>query len=419
MTAPVPVITAWWDLSGGDSEFFTWDDVVRGAWDNGTYLWAGDIATDITGYATSVSITRGRSSPLDEVQTGTCTITANNHTRNLDPFYTSSPFYGNIKPGKRISVAWDGVTVFDGDVGDFNYSYAPGQLSTASISAVDRLAAVAATSLEEHIGSVGQLEGVRMAGVLERSEVNLRVGADIDFGQSTLQADLVAAGTNTLAYCHLLARSGLGRFFAARDRPLTYRDRHSVINVGAVAVTFADDSVGSYGTTTPFHGVDVQYGREMLFNQSIVSRVGGSTEIFTDTDSVNEFGIVSTQDTFTELLLEDDAQSYDMGLYLVGIYAEPRQQFAQFAVELAGLTTLQRVAVLQLDIGSLVRGVFTPNRLGTAIDRRCVVEGIQIDASADGSLVMTLSVSDADQVATWIWDDTSFGLWDGTTVFTF
>jgi hypothetical protein len=66
---------------------------------------SGTAFYDVTSYTTSVTISRGLSRELDRFTTGSANLSFTNQTRAFDPFYTSSPFYPNIKPRKNMKVS--------------------------------------------------------------------------------------------------------------------------------------------------------------------------------------------------------------------------------------------------------------------------------------------------------------------------
>jgi len=50
---------------------------------------------------------RGRESIFDDPMVGTCDLTLQNADRRYDSWYTSSPLYPNIRPGRKVQVSCD------------------------------------------------------------------------------------------------------------------------------------------------------------------------------------------------------------------------------------------------------------------------------------------------------------------------
>lgn len=58
--------------------------------------------TDISDYVIQIDINRGRSRDLEQFQAGTVTYRLDNSDGRFNPLNTSSPYYPNVKPNKRI-----------------------------------------------------------------------------------------------------------------------------------------------------------------------------------------------------------------------------------------------------------------------------------------------------------------------------
>ena len=61
-----------------------------------------------------IQIHRGRSYELDRQEAGTLQLVLDNRNRYFDPSYVSGPYYGLLKPMRRIRVycTWKGVTYY-------------------------------------------------------------------------------------------------------------------------------------------------------------------------------------------------------------------------------------------------------------------------------------------------------------------
>ena len=140
MPTPATTVTAYFDLSATGGNFFTLNSATKGVLDGTTFKLAGNVATDITADAMRVSVRRGRDSQLfADIPAGRASVQLQNRTRTYDPTYASSPYAGNIRPGKRVTIASAGVSIFDGVVGDWNLDYEVGGQSLAFAECVDAL----------------------------------------------------------------------------------------------------------------------------------------------------------------------------------------------------------------------------------------------------------------------------------------
>jgi len=414
VAAPTITIQFWFDLSGsGVGNWFTLDDPTKGVLDGTTYLLAGDLATDVSAFGKSVQYTRGRSRQSDEFRAGTATIELRNRDRRFDPFFAAGPYYGNLRPGKKVTVFAAGIIVYVGNVEDYAYGFDPSGESIVTVTVVDALGTLAAAAMTAWTATAGQTSGPRITDVLNRAEVNFPVTRSIGTGVSTLQADVIAAGTNVLQYLQLVAQTDLGRLYAARDGTLVFRDRYSAVTVtgGTPAVAFGDD-----GTGIPYTSIEIDMGADYLYSRVIVSRVGGATQQFTDTDSAALYGIRTL--TMTDLLQDSDSQTYDMGLFLLGIYGEPTQRVSALTVDLARLSMPDQARVLGLELGDVITVTFTPNRIGPPVTLPCAIEGIEAD-TVPGEMTVTFHLGDTVDRQVFILDDPTFGVLDGPGVLAF
>jgi hypothetical protein len=337
-------------------------------------------------------------------------VQLNNEHRIYDPSYTASPVYPNVVPGKRVTIATNGVPIADGQVEDWNLEYEPSGRSIAYAECVDALGALALAEFDEWTSTAGQTAGPRLAAILDRPEVGFTANRALDTGVSVLQGDEVSWGSNVLNYAQLVTNSDLGRLFASRDGVLTFKDRHAELNDGTV-VDFADD-----GTGVGYSAIEVTYGTELLYNRVGIERQGGTDQTVTDATSVAAYRARS----FTQrgLLQNSDAQTLDMANYLLGIYKTPELRVSSLTVQLHGLDDADQAAVVGLDIANVISVTFTPNRLGDAVQRTCIIEGIRHDIGPDYHEV-TLSLGDTDRRSFLTLDDSIFGALNGANVLAF
>lgn len=389
-------------VAGSASGFFTVEDPGLGVVE-GPGVVAGDLATDVSRYVLDVSITRGKSRQLDQVQAGTAQVTLRNDDRRFDPLNLSSPYVGNILPGKKVQITLGGQWLFAGKIDDWNFGYDVNGLSVATVTCVDAIGAVGAIAMSAWTTTAGQTSGQRIASVLNRDDVAFPASRSIDAGTATLQNDAIADGTNVLQYLQLVNDTELGHLFASKSNVLTFQGRNR--NANQTATVFADT-----GTGIRFGRIEVVYGTELLFNTSIVSRVGGSTETFADTDSVSAYGTRTISKT--DLLFNTDQQSSDMGLFLVTIYGEPELRIGSLTTNIARLTSDQRMALLTLELGDVISVTFTPDGLGAAITRECIVEGTQHDIRRE-DWVVSLALGDVVARSVFQVQDPVYGVVEG------
>lgn len=241
-------------------------------------------AIDVTADVTSVSINRGSDSLLfPDAVAGGATVTLNNDEtcslgpRTYDPQHTSSPYYGNIIPGRRVDILAGGVPVFTGRVQDWNLTYDTSGRSVAIMQCADGLARLARQEFGAWTATASQAPGARISAVLDRSEVQWPGARNLDPGVSTLKGDAVTFGTNVLSYLNQVAKSDVGLLFIARDGVLTFKDRHAALNA-TTAVAFGRDGAaylslpgvaGSYASTPDVAALEISNDIDVVARVSL------------------------------------------------------------------------------------------------------------------------------------------------------
>jgi hypothetical protein len=402
MSIPATTVEIGFDLSALGGPFFILDDPVQGVLDNTEYTLGGTLFYDVSEFVRNVSVRRGKSRQLDRFTAGVASVEFNNNSRAFDPENASSPFFGQIIPKRTIKVETGGSAVFYGVVDDWNLSYDLSGLSTTDADCVDGFTLLAQRALSAHTAT-SELSGARINAVLDRSEVNWPASLrDIDTGSQTLQADVVADGTNVLEYLQLVTDTEPGSIFIGSDGFIVFRDR-SVAPVSAGQVTFSDD-----GTGVEFSEVQVVYGSELLYNYVQVERNNGGTAIVFDTDSINSYGQQAL--ILDNLLMNSDASALELANYLLSQYSEPEYRFETLTVKLEALSNSDQIAVIGLEIGDVCEIKFTPNNVGTQIDKYATIIRIDHDIQpASHSITFGFQTLD---YASLVLDDLEFGLLD-------
>lgn len=386
---------------------FILDDPVAGELDSATYVLAGDVATNITPDVVSVSTRRGRSRWLDQITAGTFSFTVLNRDGDYNPI--GGGLYGaNIVPGKRVQIDVGGLPIFSGLIDDWDLLYYNSSDASATAIGSDALARLGRIQLDAY-STTSQLSGARVNAVLDRPEVDYPIAnRNVETGQTTLQADTIAAGTDVLSYLQLVSQTESGRLFAAADGTLTFLERDSVVDTSNV-LKFADDSTG-----IPYDALEVAVGSDLLFNRAVVTRAGGTTQIEDNTESQTLYDIRTV--TQSGLLFNSDVDAESYAEYLVNKYASPEVRFSQLTVSLTSLTPTQAAQVCALELGDAVQVVFTPPG-GSQVDQYALIEGIEhsIDISTHR---VRLSMSSL-QEAGFTLDDAVLGVLDSDAVLSY
>jgi len=401
---PSPTVTISFDLSAnGLGDFFTLDDTTKGVLDQGTYLYAGDVAQDVTGDVRKISTRRGRSKQLDRFTAGACTVTLDNRTRKYDPTAgtAQSPYAGQITPGKAVTVAVAGQPVYAGIVQDWNLSYEISGDSTTDAVCADGFSLLAQTVVP--VGTAtAQATGARIGAYLTTLGWPTALRS-IGTGQATLLADIIKANQNGLQYLQKVEASEPGALFIGKDGAMVFRDRLQVQAWNGV--TFADD-----GTGIPFTDLEVEYGTETLFTSTTVTRSNGSATVGTATSTnASAQTAYGRTNLSIDTLLSSDAQASNLSAWLLGKYQQPQYRVRQLKCTLDALNATQAGQLLDLELADVVKFVFTPNQVGSPITQYLIIDSIAHDITPSRHEV-TLDVSDT-QIAFTL-DSAVFGVLD-------
>ena len=413
MSRPDTRVRIAFDLAaGGAGNFFTLDDPVKGELNNATYKLAGDILEDVTDDVRSVSVRRGRSRELERYQAGAATVTLDNKDRKYDPAAGTAvtPYGASMRPRKAVQITTAGQAVFAGVVDDWDLDYSLNGDHVASVKLTDGFVFLANQEIEPHTATA-QTTGERIEAILDRAEIAWPPAKRaIDQGVATLQADAIGGTAdpkpvNALTYLQKVDEAEQGALFIGASGSLTFRDRSSLQVL--TDVLFADD-----GTGIPFTNIAASYGAEELRNRVTVSRLNGGTATAEDTQSITDYGAIDYE--IRDSLLSSDTQAQALADRIVDRYAEPLLRVDGIEVVLNALPAAQVAEVLSLDLGALVRVLYTPSGIGDAIDQFVTLDAIEHSIDSTQHRVR-LSFSQGEEPAL-VLDSATFGLLDVNTL---
>lgn len=407
MSLPTKSVEIGFDLTASGAPFFTLDDATAGVLDNTEFTLGGTLFYDVTDYVIAINTDRGRNRELDRYNAGQLEVIFDNTQRVFDPENSSSPYFGQIVPHREIRVSSNGTAVFYGLIDDWNLNYDPSGDNTATAYSSDGFTLLATQTLSEHT-STQQFPGARINAILDRPEVNWPSSArNIDTGQVDLQADLVSDGTGVLTYLQLVETTESGSLFIAKNGNITFQDSLTGPS-SSTTVLFSDD-----GTGIPFSNIAVVYGSELLYNRVVVTRAGGNPQTAEDTDSQIAYGISSYN--LDGLLFTNDDDALALAQYLVGQYSEPEYRFDALTIQMSEITTAQQNQLLTLELTDQVQIKFTPNNIGSPIEKYAEIVGIE---HRIGILLheLTFRFRTLDY-APFVLDDPIFGVLAGVTTY--
>lgn len=339
---------------------FLLDDATKGRLDNTTYtLGGGGFWVDVSSRLRSISTNRGKSRQLDRFTAGQASVTFNNFDRAFDPTYTSSPYYGEIVPRRKIRISIDGIFLYTGIIDDWNLTYSADGESIAVAQASDAFTVLAKQTLDDATYSA-ELSGTRINNVLSNLGVAWSLDdRNIDVGYTQVGISSVTSADNALEYLQTVTDSEPGDLFIDALGRVNFKDRNTYLDV--VNLMFADD-----GTGIPYNNLLVTYGSELLYNEiSSTSSILLTTSTVSSSDSITKYGLLPLQ--INDLLINTQYDLDNYGGYLLRQFKEPEFRFESIEVVLNDLSENDRISIAELELGNVVQVKFTPNGIGSPI----------------------------------------------------
>jgi hypothetical protein len=394
------------------SSSFTLDDPIRGVLDNPDFTLGGDVLTDVTQYVRALRTNRSKSRILDnKFQVGTSTIVLDNKDRTFDPTAGTAvtPFASQIQPRRDVLIETAGTAVYRGHITGWDFRYAQGGDSIATIDVADAFATFSNQTLSTSYAPIAQGAGARIEAVLSRPEVAWAGGRDIDAGLSTLQADTIGTNQNVLNYLQLVEQGEPGAFFVSKAGDVVFRQR----NQTATQFTTFSLSDDGAGTSIPYVGIETDFTDELVYNRVIVTRLGGTAQVAESISSQAVYGVSTLE--VGGLLLATDSQSLNLANLLLGLFSEAKLRFKQIRVAVHDLDPTKQAQVLGLELNDIVEVEFLPGRnqsteVGTAFTSFAFIEGISHEVLPMSHFV-TLNLGSTD-LSLLVLDDTVFGILD-------
>lgn len=391
---------------------FTLDSATLGVLDE-DYLDGTLVGDDVSPYAQSISISRGRADDFTNFNAGTLSVTLRNDDRRFDPTNTSSPYWdatlgrSGVTPRRRVELKCQGTTVYVGRITDIDIEFDNNPQGTSSvvITAADDFALLATAYITTDTTPTEQLSSARISAILDRSDVDYPSDQrDIDTGLVTVGTQQIDANTNALSYLQQVAEAEWGLFFVNKDGEVAFRQRQTTVFPN-VQATFNDN-----GTNLPYQVLEVIYGSEFLYNRVVITPNGGTAQIAENATSQAEYGILTY--SLGDTLFSSDAQALTLAEYLRDTYSEPTFWFDQIATPANLITSAQRTTLYSLDMGDQIQLTrHFPNGTPLTVTEIYAIERIQHTITAQSHTV-AIGLYKPRLVYEFILDDAEFGVLD-------
>lgn len=349
--------------------------------------------TNISSRIRAVRVTRQRAQP------GTARIVLDNRDRALEPDYTASPYYPNVRAGRQVQFAlnWLGIDypLFTGYTDRWPQDWAFMDI-TVPLTATDGWRSLVNIRVD-NASFPQQWTGERIDAVLDA--ISWPGARDIDRGNSLVPA-ISNFSFNALDHIIKMQDTELGYFFFGKDGTCVFRDRFHYLMSQVPIATFGDniptelpatdaapsdelDAVRNYVAVTnhyPAYTVDNVTG--VITGDYTAS---GITQIVEDSASQLENGLRSQQ---VEIYSISDYFARDRADILLQRNKDPAYTFRRLIVEPAMDPTNLFPQFLQRELGDRIQINRRP-RGGTVVQRNGHIDGIEIVAEENRRWVAT------------------------------
>tara|TARA_R110000868_G_scaffold183541_3_gene424845 strand:- start:61 stop:1296 length:1236 start_codon:yes stop_codon:yes gene_type:complete len=269
---------------------------------------------DLTDSTRSITINRGRNIGRDTYEAGTCTIRIFDPTGRFNPQNPSSDLFGYLTPLRKLRISAEhlGATyfLFSGYTTDYIYTYDQAEnVSYVDIKASDAFRLFAMAAITTVTGeAANQDTGTRIEKILDTVDfpTSMRL---IDIGDSLTQTD-PATNRTTIAAIQNVETSEQGAFYIDPEGNAVFKNRSDTIaSAGVTPIAF--NQTGGI----PYKNLIFAFDDKLIVNQSTITRVGGTPQIYTDLDSVAQYfpHVVN----FSDLVIDTDAAAANIAAIYV------------------------------------------------------------------------------------------------------
>lgn len=339
------------------------------------------VIVDVSADVLRCSVRRTYARITDTWNPGTATLTIRDLNGDWNPDNTSGPYYGLIKPMRKLTLSglYNDITygLFRGYIQSWKYTPANGaDVARMDIVAYDgflllnnaAITTVASTS-------AGQTTGTRIAKILDEVDWSTAL-RDLDTGSTTCQAD---PGTSRAALTAIqtVEETELGAFFMDWEGRATFKDRTSLaIAAGSTPTVFTDDETAVAGIT--YQAVDFGLDDTLIQNAVTVQPSGLTAQYAEDAASIVTYFKHSVNRT--GLLMETTNDALQQAQTIVAARAYDELRVDSITLDISqGAPAARTVAALDLDFLSNIRVVRTAP--GGLIDKTLLIHGVTHDVT--------------------------------------
>lgn len=338
------------------------------------------VIVDVSSDVLRATIRRTYSRVTDTWNTGAANVIIKDTNGDWNPDNTSSPYYGLIKPMRKITLQGvygtaDPYGLFRGYIQSWQYTPANGaDVAKMEIRAYDGFLLLNNANIGTLAsGTAGQTTGTRIGKILDDISWSSDL-RDIDTGETLCQAD--PGGTRAaLTAIQTVEETELGAFYMDWDGRATFKDRVSYVQAaGTTPTVFTDDETAVAGIT--YQGVSFGLDDTLIQNVVTVQPLGLTAQTITDPVSVTQYFAHAV--VKSDLLMTTTADALAQAEAIVTARAYDELRIDSILLDISHDTEPARVvAALDLDYLSNIRVVRTAP--GGLIDKTLLIHGVTHD----------------------------------------
>jgi hypothetical protein len=279
---------------------------------------------------------RGRRPFVDRTETAPLSLEIDNSDRAFDPTNAAGPYYGKLKPNKRVRIRarWNGVIypILDAMVNEWPQSWSSaGLFATVKLQAADRFKTLGQFDLPADYTRQVELSGAAIEAILDAAnqpsgDRNIAAGKALIEAINPPSPDTEPTSPGkALEVAQKVADSERGLFFSAADGRWTFQDRTTRLNQTPQGV------FGDAAGELPYMDAVPAFTDQDIANDVHVSLPDGSEQIASDATSQAENGAIISLSIDTMLHDPNDAQS--IALFELSQRKEARTRIDSFVLD--------------------------------------------------------------------------------------
>ncbi len=368
MSVAMPTITTEIRFTAGASSTgFELGTAILGYSTLGTAATWSDVSSD----ARRVSITRGKRRELDEYSAGSAVVTLSNTARTYDPNYAAGAYYGQIKPGRwmRIKATYDSIEydLYQGVIREWGFGYQFPNEATATPRASDFLEDLNNATISTT--TTAGLSGIGFGDILNSASV---IPRDLDAGQGTMQA-VTLSNANALTALQTMDKSeggGSSALYCNTSNQVVFEDRQSLSTN-----TRSNTSQATFGTSAlPVDTFEIDYSSDLIKNDVSLTRIGGSAQTATDSDSQSDYGIRSF--SLTGLYNANDSDTANIAQLYIDSFKDAELRVRSITIHPRANNALM-IQALTRQIRDRITISYDPPPGGTTVTEEVFISGVE------------------------------------------